>query len=203
VPTTVSEAFAASDLDCVDVVRWRTRLPISRPGVYVVSLAESPDTYEGRLVGAPLAAGSFRNWLDECPRLTLDGSRPTVPQLCDRIRRFWVPDEVILYIGKATSLSDRVGAFYRTQIGERKPHSGGYFLKLLSNLDKLWLHYGTCSSPADAEHAEDHMLRRFCTNVSDDSRRSLHDPGHPFPFANLEWPPRVRKAHGLRWTRKP
>ena len=42
------------------------------------------------------------------------------------------------------------------------------------------------------------MLQRFCANVSRDSKQALHDPAHPFPFANLEWPRGPRKAHGLR-----
>lgn len=137
----------------------------------------------------------FERWLDPRAKLTIDSIRPTVEQLMDRVRRFWIPDEVILYIGLVTSLSTRLQAFYRTPIGARSPHSGGYFLKLLSNLNQLSVHYARCP---DSELAEDGMLRRFCEHVSQHSRRSLQeDPVHPFPFANLEWPPGTRKAHGL------
>ncbi len=68
------------------------------PGVYVVSVTESLYTYDGKLIDAPLAVAEFERWLGVCPQLTLDGVRPTVQQLMDRIRRFWIPDEVILYI---------------------------------------------------------------------------------------------------------
>jgi hypothetical protein len=44
------------------------------------------------------------------------------------------------------------------------------------------------------------MLRRFCEHASEDSKRALQDPVHPFPFANLEW--RTRKAHGLLGARE-
>ena len=200
-PTTISEAFATVHLVREGIVsaRWGTKPTTSEPGVYIVSLTESLDTYDGKLMEAPLAVAEFQRWLDVRPELTLDRIRPTVEQLTDRVRRFWIPDEVILYIGLATSLSTRLQAFYRTPIGARSPHSGGYFLKLVSNLNQLWVHYAQCPDP---ELAEDGMLRRFCEHVSQNSRRSLKDPAHPFPFANLEWPPGTRKAHGLRGARE-
>ena len=198
-PTTVAEVFAVVGLRREGIVRWGVKPAVSTPGVYVVSLTESLDTYDGKLTEAPLAKAEFERWLGVCPTLTLDGVRPTVQQLMDRIRRFWIPDEVILYIGLATSLSGRLDGYYQTPIGARRPHSGGYFLKLLSNLDELHVHYTRCPDP---DLAEDGMLRRFCKNVSNDSRRALLDPAHPFPFANLEWPRGVRKAHGLRGARE-
>jgi hypothetical protein len=200
-PTTIAESFAEAALTQGGVVRWGTKPTMSEPGVYIVSLAESPDAYGGKLIEAPLAVSEFQRWLNVCPQLTLDGSRPTIQQLADRILRFWMPDEVILYIGLAgTSLSTRLGEYYKTPIGAPRPHSGGYFLKLLSNLDQLWVHYGGC---ADPEHAEDVMLRRFCEHVSEDSKHALQDPVHPFPFANFEWPRGTRKAHGIGGAREP
>lgn len=198
-PTTIAEAFAAAALKRQGIVRWGTTPPSSAPGVYVVSLTDSLDTFGGRLVDAPLARTVFERWLGVCPKLSLDNVRPTVQQLMDRIGLFWIPDEVIIYIGCASSLSKRLNGYYRTPIGERRPHSGGCFLQLLSNLDQLWVHYAPCPLPKDAE---DGMLRRFCQNVSKGSRRSLYDPDHPFPFANLEWPHGKRKNHGLREARR-
>ena len=131
--------------------------------------------------------------------MTLDAVQPSITQLMDRISRFWISDEVILYIGKATELSTRLSDYYRTSVGKRSPHSGGFFLKLLSNLDQLWVHYAECNDP---ESVEDKMIRRFCENVSQGSRGALHDPAHPFPFANLEWPKGIFKAHGLRDVRE-
>jgi hypothetical protein len=199
-PTTIIEAFAAVALRREEIVsvRWRKPPATSEPGVYIASLTESLDTCDCKLKKPLLAAAEFQRWLDRCPKLTLDGVQPTGQQLMDRIGRFWIPDEVILYIGRATSLSTRLRQYYRTPIGARRPHSGGYFLKLLSNLEQLWVHYVPCN---DFEVAEDAMLRRFFENVSENSRRTLHDPVHPFPFANLEWPRGTTKAHGLRKAR--
>lgn len=195
-PTTIAEAFTAAGLVRQGVVKWGTKPNVSAPGVYVVSLTASSNSLNGGLIQAPLADAEFRHWLDVRPELTLDGKRPTPRQLMARIRRFWIPDEVILYIGLAgSSLSERVGHYYNTPIGKRSPHRGGYFVKLLSNLDELWVHYAECPN---FNTAESHMLQRFCAHVSHDSRRALHDPAHPFPFANLEWPRGTRKVHGLR-----
>jgi hypothetical protein len=200
-PTTVADAFAAAGLVRDNAVRWGTKPGTSDPGVYIVSLTGSLDSFDGKLIEAPLAATEFQRWLDLRPELTLDGSRPTVEQLTACVRRFWIPDEVILYIGLAgSSLLERVGHYYNTPIGRRSPHRGGYFLKLLSNLGELGVHYAGC---ADSAVAERRMLQRFCAHVSQDSRRALQDPAHPFPFANLEWPRGTRKTHGLQGVCEP
>lgn len=193
--TTIADAFSAAGLARGDVVRWDTKPLTPLPGVYIVSLSASTDDNDGSMMSAPLFKEAFERWLDVRPELTLEGVRPTVQRLIDRIRQFWLGNEVILYTGKATSLSARVGQYYWTPIGARRPHAGGYFLKLLSNLDQLWVHYTACDDPSIAD---DSMLERFCEGVSVDSRRELLDPARPFPFANLEWPQGIRKAHGLR-----
>jgi hypothetical protein len=202
-PTTIIEAFAAAGIGPERIAsasaRWGSKPSVSASGAYIVSVTGSLHERKSALTAPQLASARFEEWLEVCPKLTLDGSRPTRRDLMGRIRRFWVPDEVIVYIGLAASLSARLSSYYKTPIGACRPHSGGYFLKLLSNLDQLWVHYAVCADPADAECK---MLRRFCENVSDDSKKILYDPSHPFPFGNLEWPRGVRKAHGLRRARQ-
>ena len=200
-PTTVAEALASAGFAQSSAVRWGTKPTSALSGVYVVSLSASVDSTEGSLASPPLAERVFERWLEVRPELTLDGSRPSVQELMSRIEQFWLGDEVILYIGKAaTSISNRVGQYYRTPIGARSPHAGGYFLKLLADLDALWVHYAPCNEPSATE---DKMLKHFCAGVSADSKSKLRDPNHPFPFANLEWPPRNVKEHGLRGAREP
>ena len=41
------------------------------------------------------------------------------------------------------------------------------------------------------------MLAAFAASVSSATRNSLHDPVRVMPFANLEFPPGVRKRHGI------
>ena len=203
-PTTVAEAFAAAGLSPGGKIPWGTKPATPGSGVYIVSLTDSLDSLDTALPRAPLSLPTFERWLNVCPELTVDSARPTLDELMRRVAAFWLRDEVILYVGLATrSLSKRLDEYYRTSIGERAPHRGGYFLKLLSNLDSLWVHYAQCSDPAGAESA---IIGRFCSNVSDKAKRDLKDPAHPFPFANLEWPTgaqKIRKAHRLASATEP
>jgi len=198
VPTSIAEALESVGLEREKVVRWGTRPSTPKSGVYLVALTSSLGRVDGTLPNAPLAAQIFERWLQVCPHLMLHGERPTIQELMDQISRFWLPDEAILYVGKATSLSSRCGAYYGTPIGARKPHSGGFFIKLLSDLDQLWVHYARCDVP---QAAEDGMLARFCGKVSDSTKVVLADPTHSFPFANLEWPKGTCKSHGLTGVR--
>jgi hypothetical protein len=198
-PSTVSELFSAADVIPQGVVRWGTPPQTSLPGVYVVSLTDATDATGVTLRQAPLDQAAFKTWRQVRLELTLDGNRPSVEQLMERVAGFWLPDESIVYVGLATTLSSRVQAYYKTPIGARRPHAGGYFLKLVANLDQMWVHYAPCPDP---DLAEDRMLGEFCSNVSDQAKSVLIDPAHPFPFANLEWPRGVRKAHGLRGARE-
>jgi hypothetical protein len=100
-PTTVAEAFAAVGLSPEGVVRWGETPKVSATGVYIVSLTKSLGAHHNKLISAPLAPAEFEHWLGACPSLTLDGVRPEKQQLMARIQRFWLPDEVILYIGRA------------------------------------------------------------------------------------------------------
>ena len=198
-PTSVAAAFAAAGLVREGVVRWGVKPSVHGPGVYAIALTAASDDLDVTMDYPPLAKEVFEEWLQVCPQLRLDGRIPSAQQLMERVARFWLADEVILYIGLASSLSSRLNQYYATPIGASKPHSGGYFLKLLSCLPRLWVHY----SPTEAfDDAEDAMLRQFTEGVSEASRASLHDSSHPFPFANLEWPKGVRKVHGLRGVRK-
>lgn len=108
---------------------------------------------------------------------------------------------MVLYLGLAgTSIADRVDTYYKTALGARSPHAGGWFLKTLSPTPRRWVHWAPSMNPSVAEDA---MLERFCGGVSEPTRSLLLDPAHPFPFANLEWPPGVRKRHGIAGAKRP
>lgn len=197
-PTSVAELFASAGLVRLATVRWNTPIQESRPGVYIISLSDSPDKVSSTLPYPPLHRAVFEEWLHICSALTLNGTKPTIDHLMERIGHFWLPDEAVLYIGLATSLSERIRQYYKTPIGAKRPHSCGYFLKLLVNLPELWVHYATADHP---ETAESKMLQRFTMGASEATRKILLDPSHPFPFANLEWPRGIRKAHGILGAR--
>lgn len=194
-PSTVRETLAAAGLSPEGGESWGTRIPATGAGVYVVALTADAEANYPTLETCPISEEAVDLLLETRPELNLDDERPDARALSARVSGFWLPDEVILYIGLAgTSLRKRVSEYYRTPLGARKPNAGGWFLKLLSNLGGLTVHFATCEEP---DKAESQMIESFCDSVSEETRAGLLDPSHPFPFANLEWPPGVRKRHGI------
>ena len=176
-------------------MRWGTPVPQAGSGVYVVALTQAMDRLEGQQAVCPVSSEAVVELLDRRPELLLDGSRPSVSDLRRRIAALWLPDEVVLYVGRAgTSLRSRVRQYYTTPVGARRPHAGGWPLKMLSNLCELWVHYSACEN---TETVEQEMLGVFQRSVSGSTRAVLHDPQMPIPFANLESRKGERKRHGI------
>lgn len=194
-PSTVAELFAAARLTPGGVVRWGTPVPETAPGNYVVALTDAPESLAGRRPTAPLDEDRLAHLLSVRPELQLDGDRPGVDELAARLKAFWLAEEVVLYIGLAGgSIRTRVRQYYGTPLGARKPHAGGWWLKILSVLDELWVHYAATPRNAEAEVA---MLQRFAERVSAPSRERLWDPHNPAPFANLRTGRGDNKSHGI------
>jgi hypothetical protein len=195
VASTVAQVFTAARLEPAAAVCWGERVPEARAGVYAVAL--SADSAELKtLPVAPVSVAAVGELLAVRPELTLAGTRPSARALAERIASFWLADETILYIGLAgTSLRRRVRDYYKTPLGARRPHAGGWFIKSLANLDERLVHFAPTDDPHAAENA---MLGSFCSHVSEATLAGLRDPAHPFPFANLEWPAGARKAHGIK-----
>jgi hypothetical protein len=150
---------------------------------------------DGLTTNPPLDLGIVAKWIENVPTLKLDGARPTPEMLTERLSQFWLPDETILYLGKAgTSLRKRVGDYHRTPLGAPRPHAGGHWIKTLSLLDRLNVFYALSSNP---ETDEDKMLGTFVKNVSSQTKSLLQDPELPIPFANLEFPKGRSKNHGI------
>jgi hypothetical protein len=203
-PTSINELFAAATLQPAGVVRWGERVPEGGKGVYVVALTESNDECAETFRPAPISRKAVGQLLEARPELRLDGKRPTSEELAARLGSFWANDEIALYVGRAgrkdreRSLRARVREYYGTPLGARRPHSGGWFVKMLLNLSHLYVHYAAADDPEEAEGA---MIRAYGQRLSDGTRGTIRDPAHPFPFANLEYPPRVYKLHGITGAR--
>jgi hypothetical protein len=175
VPTTVAHLLSAAATGVPGVVRWGERIPLDEPGIYVVTQTEDVDALTSPRQ-AQISVPALEELLAARPELRVDGHRPSLSELGERISRFWLPDEPIVYIGLASnSVRSRASAYYRTPLGARRPHAGGWLLKLLADLDELFVHYAA-GDPKEAEYA---LLRQFCTGVSRASRNDLGDPEHP------------------------
>lgn len=177
-------------------VTWGRPVPASGPGVYLVEWPESrPD--------APVELTLVGKWLERLDGLRLDGRRPTTRELAARLHAFWLPGQTIVYVGMTTvSIGGRVGAYYRTPLGDRKPHAGGHWLKTLRGLDRARVWWAPTSAP---EEYEDALLTAFAAAVdaSPEAAPRLPDRAVILPFANLQTAMGVRKAHGISGPMEP
>lgn len=188
-------------------VRWGTPVLLppgdgSRGGVYVVALSDELASTHRSLLSCPVSPDALRELLEVRPELTLDGARPRDDDLGQRLSAFWLPDEVVLYIGQTErqTLPKRIAQYYRTPLGARSPHAGGWPLKTLSCLSELYVHYAYCPSPQEAESA---MLDAFAGAASDHARLALHDTPYIMPFANLRDGQGRLKNHGIKGAKAP
>ncbi len=195
-PSTVDvllRAVPQHGLRWAGAVRWADRPQLRGPGVYLVARTEDPTKLPPPSTPAPLAPAALDQLLARCP-VTVDGQPASRATLAARLGSCWLPDEPVLYIGMASrSVAERVSDYYRTPLGARRPHKGGWFVKTLATLDQLWVHVAPADEP---ERAEQDLIGAFCADVSPASQAGLHDPQRPLPFANLVWLGQ-RKRHGI------
>ena len=200
-PSTIQQVFAGAGLRPNGPVPWGAAIPETDPGVYLIALTADTKSLKAARRDCPLLQAALANLLRVRPELLIDGARPDASALEQRLSAFWLSDEVVLYVGLAgTSVRSRVSAYYRTRVGARSPHAGGWFLKMLAVLPQLYVHYAATDEPA---LAEDRMLAAFSAQVSEAAGSELHDPDRPIPFANLEWPKHRHKRHGIGGARQP
>lgn len=185
---TAPELLRAVGLLADGPVVWGRPLPAGRPGIFVIELPAPRAT-------APLELTKVGKWIERVETLRLDGERPTSRALAARLGAFWLPDEVVLYVGATTvSIAGRVKAMRETALGNRRPHSGGHWLHLLTGLDGARIWWATTDA---VEEYEDAVLTAFGAGVSEGTRAGLHDPEVILPFANLRTPTGARKRTGL------
>ncbi|MGE5390897.1 MAG: hypothetical protein ACM3PE_07520 [Deltaproteobacteria bacterium] len=197
-PTNVKQLFIESGKEILGQESWGQKVNCKFPGIYVIAMTHVADTFVCSDY-APISEKVVQDWINYVPKLMLDGERPRYVELTNRLKEFWIPDETILYIGKAgTSLESRVSQYYKTKLGDPKPHAGGHWIKTLENLNDLSI-FWTTSEGERAQDVENKFLKTFIENVSNESKQKLLDPEHPFPFANLEFPKGTRKGHGLQY----
>jgi hypothetical protein len=197
---TVRTIFDAAGLDPAGPLPWNKPPPSALPGVYAVSTSQDPDDETG-LDHCPIDRDAVRSLLSVRPEAMVDGEPATEESVAERLGAMWLPNAPVLYIGVAgTSLRKRVAEYYRTRIGARAPHAGGWPIKMLSNPGDLWVHYAASAEPGVAELA---MLRAFASAVVPEQRSSLIDPELALPYANLELTKGLRKRHGFSGVKEP
>lgn len=197
-PISPSELLVAVGRQVHGVVRWGTPIPSGAPGVYVISLSADPSSMSGVMKEAPIDPVLVAGWIERVPTFQLDGEdEPSVAAVVACLKEFWLPDETVVYIGKATHLRSRLRQFVGHRLGDRKPHAGGHWLKTLSNLADLHLVYCECGTVDEAEQLENLAIESFCRQVSESSKSRLPNPSCPIPFANREYPQGTRKQRRI------
>ena len=163
-------------------------IPAGGPGVFVVELS-------GPLPSAPTELTRIGKWIERVETLRLDGERPASRALASRLGMFWLPSQTVLYVGSSeVSVARRVAAIARTELGDRRPASGGNWLKTLRSLDGVRVWWAATTA---TEEYEDALLTAFAAGVPDEDRASLPDPSIVLPWANLRRPTGERKPTGL------
>jgi hypothetical protein len=153
---------------------------------------------------APIDEGLVQKWLDYVPGLRMQGGhRPSVGELAECLRRWWFPSETVLYIGQTTkdTIGQRVDAFYRHVLGNRRPHRGGHWLKVLRSDASLRVWWAETDEPGQDEGR---LLAGFRARLL--RRRpdlTGRGPTELLPFANLETEARKRKPHGIKGSVRP
>lgn len=195
-PSTVEALLRSVGLRWTGAVRWGDRPHLRVPGIYLVVRTPDPTGLPPPTT-APVSPVALDELLSRC-LVTVDGQPASQAMLAERLAACWLPDEPVIYIGMASrSVARRVGEYYRTPLGARRPHAGGWFVKTLATLDELWVHVAPANEPGRSEHE---LIGAFCAAVSSTTREALHDPERPLPFANRVWPTGSRKRHGISFS---
>jgi hypothetical protein len=197
--TTVQQLFDKFEIQKINKISWGTAFSENEQGIYIVSTSTNPDKHLSLTNQPEFDDGQIKLWLDKLPNFLVDQVKANPTILKSRLAQFWLPDESILYIGKApkrkngSGISKRVMEYFSTIIGDGGPHSGGQWIKPLKALNTYYVYYGTCDNPAVVELQ---MLEYFMSNVSKLTLSNLFDKELPIPFANIKF--QGNKNHGLK-----
>lgn len=198
--STVRDVFERAGLHPTETVRWGDSPEIDHPGIYVVAQTADLD-FAGGLQSAPISNEAVEELLAARPELRVRGRRPSPEELAAALSSMWVPNEPILYIGMTdASVRKRVLAYYRTRLGARQPHAGGWPIKMLTTLRETFVFVSPCADPGAAEAV---MIGAFAQQVPASALDGYCDPVRVMPFANLEFPKGNRKMHGISGAREP
>jgi transcription elongation factor GreA len=169
-------------------VVWGRPVPARSAGVFVIELTEP-------LPRAPIELTRVGKWIERVPTLTLDGQQPTSRALAARLAAFWLPSQVVVYVGSTTtSVGGRIAAQQRTALGDRRPHPGGQWLHTFRSNVPMRVWWAETDAP---EEYEDALLGSFAAGVPAGELAELPDRAIVLPFANLRRPTGERRATGL------
>jgi hypothetical protein len=168
-PSTIKSLLASVELDVnkLKSCKWGQPVDTDKLGIYFLSTCLKTGCIENTYKNAPISEAIIKQWITKISTIEIDGKAGiSYLELLNRLNKYWLPDENILYIGQTEckgGLKKRISQYYKTSLGERKPHAGGHWIKTLVNLNELHVHYIPTSSPLMIEKE---ILRDFTKQVS-------------------------------------
>lgn len=167
-------------------IQWGEALKNSSVGIYIVSTCADPSENSNHFENAPIDEEKLCRWIRKIKSIQINITpHPIIEDLKQRINRFWLPDESIVYIGQTEcrgGLEKRMQQFYNTELGDRRLHIGGQWVKVLKDIDRLFIHSMTTLTPVDAESA---LMQHFAAQVSEVAKKKIGKHLSPLPFANF------------------
>ena len=199
----INEIFQSAGLSPKGPVAWGEKFEAKYSGVYLVALTDDPTSKEPHSESFGLDSKTFKNWIQIAHKLEVNGKKATRPeQIKSELRQFWSQKENILYIGQSssstTNLYQRVKAYYSHKVGQQGAHTGGYWLKLLSCLNKTSIYYAKAVNPREAEFK---MIMKYIEMTTGSSFYELNNLSKHLPFANLKVD--ILKPHLIKYATKP
>jgi transcription elongation factor GreA len=186
--STAADLLRSLGLSVDGPARWGSSPNARTPGIFAVETSRPTDA-------APTDIVAIRGWIERIESLRLDGERPTPTVLDRRLGEFWVPGQRLLYVGRSEkSLAARVKALYATDLGHRRPHGGGHWLKTLREPASLVVWWAETDA---GEEYEDALLSAFAAAVPEAVRDALPRPEPLLPWANLDSPSGARRETGI------
>ena len=208
-PTIISKLFEQAGLTFHGQVKWGQLINSKECGFYIVALTEDIEKLVCR-GNSNIDDSAIKQWSELVKsggkEILIDNKVSDLKSIKQRLEKFWLPDETIVYIGKAgpnkeRTIRKRVKEYYKTQMGCDSKHAGGHWVKILKDISSLNIFYSEYSG-LDIEEKEEQLILSFIDNVSKRTKENLFDNLNCFPFANKELyrkslGTKIRKIHGL------
>lgn len=184
----IDELFKEFNLNYSQPIKWNEKFDANFSGIYAIALTDNPKTKVASDYNFEICPNEFNAWKNIAVDLKIQNSIiEDAKTATEYFSRFWHKKENIIYIGqsssKTTSLSKRVNDFYSHKVGNKGPHSGGYWLKLLNCFKETYIYHAETENAPEIEFK---MLMKFADLNAGKSFYEVDNFSHYFPFANLK-----------------
>lgn len=192
------EIFKAVGIDNYTKIKWGEIKKHPIPNVSGVYIIETSST----LTTPAFNGNTIKNWITLSGRIEIENKIAKEKDIIKSLSAHWHPSENIIYIGRSAiskkGLKKRLNDFYNHTPGNKGPHTGGFWLKLLDDIDNLNVYYAVHKN---AEEVEFKMLMYFMMKMArEKDLLKIENMGKYLPFANLT--AEIDKRHNIKGAAK-